>query len=115
MGSLGQTARKEGQNIYRHPRSPACMQFQPASPPVTAELVVEDRAKSRTGTPEDPLIDLGQDIEKKEDEEMLAVALHARNSTSLNGTSSFEVFEASQKAVEPIATSLTAGELLERD
>lgn len=91
------------------------MQFQPASPPATPEPVIEDWAKSKTGSPEDPLIDFGQEIEKKEDEEMLAVALHARNSTLLNGTSSFEVFEASLKAVEPIPTSQSAGELLERD
>ncbi|GAQ89206.1 O-fucosyltransferase family protein [Klebsormidium nitens] len=114
-GSLGQTARKDGQSIYRHSRSPACMQFHPASPPVSPEPVIEERAKVRTGSPEDPLIDPGQEIERIEDEVMLAVELHARNSTLSNGTSSFEAFEVLQKAVEPIPTSQSAGEVLERD
>lgn len=114
MSSLGQTARKEGQSIYRHPRSASCMQFEAALPLVTEAALSEQRTS--VGEHDRPINDTGlsQEVEKQEDAEMLAVELHARNSTFANGTSSFEVFEASQTAVEPLPTAPSTGEL-ERD
>lgn len=117
-GFLEQRTRREGESIFRHPRSLGCMRLKMAAPVVITVVPLDPEEDEEHPEPREPTHQqpgLGKEVEEEADKEMLALALHARNSTSSNESSSFDAFEASRVPdLEPVPTMAVANEL-ERD
>jgi hypothetical protein len=110
--------RKDGQSVYRYPRSPECMRFE-AAPSVVSSSPQYGEGETNIAeisSFERPVTSLGgdKDIEEQADKEMLEIAIHARNSTS-NSTDNFGLFVASQRKEEHVSPAASSINELERD